>query len=138
MNFSTFQYRYKSLSTAFLISRYILGLGQRRRCCFCAACPIRKMYLEIRSANEGAYNFSERKSICCILLQKKHSPFLSPFQLQITASVRELPLLARWAKTAAPTLPAAAVREPMLFFVIEGALNLRAKGTLNYISLASY
>ena len=44
----------KSLSSALLISRYILGLGQRGRCCFCAACPNRKMYLEIRSADEGA------------------------------------------------------------------------------------
>ena len=44
----------KSLSSALLISRYILGLEQRGRCCFCAACPNRKMYLEIRSANEGA------------------------------------------------------------------------------------
>ena len=45
----------KGSSFALLISRYILGLGQRGRCCFCAACPNRKMYLEIRSANEGAY-----------------------------------------------------------------------------------
>ena len=43
-----------SLSSALLISRYILGLGQRGRCCFCAACPNRKMYLEIRSADDGA------------------------------------------------------------------------------------
>ena len=41
-------------SFALLISRYILPLGQRGWCCFCAACPNRKMYLEIRSANEGA------------------------------------------------------------------------------------
>ena len=44
----------KAPSSAFLISRYILRLGQRGRCCFCAACPNCKMYLEIRSANEGA------------------------------------------------------------------------------------
>ena len=46
----------KSHSSALLISRsrYILRLGQRERCCFCAACPNRKMYLEIRSANERA------------------------------------------------------------------------------------
>ena len=44
----------KSLSSALLISRYILGLGQHERCCFFAACPNRKMYLEIRNANEGA------------------------------------------------------------------------------------
>ena len=44
----------KSLSSALLISRYILGLGQRGHCCFCATCPNRKMYLEIWSANEGA------------------------------------------------------------------------------------
>ena len=36
----------KSYSSALLISRYILRLGQRGRCCFCAACPNRKMYLE--------------------------------------------------------------------------------------------
>ena len=41
----------KSLSSVLPISRYILGLGQRGHCCFCA-----KMYLEIRSANEGAFN----------------------------------------------------------------------------------
>ena len=46
--------RLKSLSSVLLISRYILGLGQRGCCCFCAACPNRKMYLEIRSANKGA------------------------------------------------------------------------------------
>ena len=36
----------KSLSSALLFSRYILGLGQRGRCCFCAACPNRKIYSE--------------------------------------------------------------------------------------------
>ena len=48
--------RHKSLSSALLISRYILGLVQRGRWFFCAACPNRKMYLEIRSANVGAYS----------------------------------------------------------------------------------
>ena len=43
----------KSYSSALLISRYILRWGQRGRCCFCAACPNRKMYLEIRSADKG-------------------------------------------------------------------------------------
>ena len=43
----------KSLSSALLISRYILGLGQCGRCCFCAACPNRKMYVEIKSPNEA-------------------------------------------------------------------------------------
>ena len=43
----------------------------------------------------------------------------SPFQLQITASVREQPLLATSVTKAAPTLPAAAVREPTLLFVTE-------------------
>ena len=38
-------------SSALLISRYILRLGQRGRCCFCAACPNRKMYNEIRRAD---------------------------------------------------------------------------------------
>ena len=46
---------FKSLSSALLISRYILGLGQRERCCFSAACPNRKMHLEIRNADEGAF-----------------------------------------------------------------------------------
>ena len=43
------------LSSAHLISRYILQLGQRGRCCFCDACPNRKMYLEIRRADEGLF-----------------------------------------------------------------------------------
>ena len=42
----------KSHSSALLISRYILRLGQRGLCCFCGACPNRKMYLEIRSADD--------------------------------------------------------------------------------------
>ena len=48
-------YTLKSLSSVLLISRYILGLGQCGRCCFCAACLNHKMCLEIRSANEGAF-----------------------------------------------------------------------------------
>ena len=48
----------KSPLSVILISRYILGLGQRGRCCFCAACPHRKMYLEIRNENEGAFNLT--------------------------------------------------------------------------------
>ena len=47
----------KSPSSALLISRYILRLEQRGRCCFCAACPNRKMYLEIRKADEGLFKF---------------------------------------------------------------------------------
>ena len=43
----------------------------------------------------------------------------SPFQLQITASVRERTLLATWATMTAPMLPAMAVREPTLFSVTE-------------------
>ena len=30
--------------------------GQRGRCCFCAACPNRKMYLEIRGVDEGLFS----------------------------------------------------------------------------------
>ena len=45
---------FKSHSFALLISRYILRLGQRGRCCFCTAYLNRKMYLEIRNADEGA------------------------------------------------------------------------------------
>ena len=48
----------KSLSSVLLISTYILGLVQRGRYCFCAACTNSKMYLEIRSANEGALSLS--------------------------------------------------------------------------------
>ena len=45
----------------------------------------------------------------------------SPFQLQITASIRERPLRATWATIAVPTLPTAAVRGPTLLFVTERA-----------------
>ena len=45
----------KSPSSASLISIYILGLGQRGRCYFCAACPNRKIYLEIRNAKGGQF-----------------------------------------------------------------------------------
>ena len=48
----------------------------------------------------------------------------NPFKLQITASVCKRPLRATWATIAAPTLPAVAVREPMLLFVTEGALQM--------------
>ena len=48
--------RLKSHSSALLISRYILRLGQRGRCCFWAASPNRKMYLEIRNADEEAFS----------------------------------------------------------------------------------
>ena len=54
--FFYYLYSLKSLSSALLISRYILGLGQHGRCCFCAAYPNHKMYLEIRSADEGAFS----------------------------------------------------------------------------------
>ena len=53
-----------------------------------------------------------------MLFQQKNkdaSKDFGPFQLQITASVCERPLR----KTAAPTWPAAAVREPTLLFVAE-------------------
>ena len=43
----------------------------------------------------------------------------SPFQIQITASVRDRPLRATWATITAQTLLAAAVREPKLLFVTE-------------------
>ena len=46
----------------------------------------------------------------------------SPFQLQITASIRERPLRATWATIAVPTLPTAAVRGPTLLFVTERGL----------------
>ena len=54
----------KSRSSALLISRYILRLGQRGRCCFCAARPNRKMYLEIRNADEVAFRlFLHKKKV---------------------------------------------------------------------------
>ena len=55
LNYYTLLHSYlKSHSSALLISRYILRLRQCGRCCFCATCPNRKMYLKIRSTNEGA------------------------------------------------------------------------------------
>ena len=42
------------LSSMYGLKSYC-GLGQRGRCCFCAACPNRKMYLEIRKAYEGLF-----------------------------------------------------------------------------------
>ena len=47
----------------------------------------------------------------------------SPFQLQITASIRERPLRGTWATIAAPTMPAAVVQEPTLLFVTEKGFN---------------
>ena len=49
--------------------------------------------------------------------------YISPFQLQISASVRKLPLRATWTTIAAPTLPAVAVRELTLLFVTERRQN---------------
>ena len=45
----------KALSSASLISRYILRLGPRGRCCLCAASPNDKMYLDIREADEWLF-----------------------------------------------------------------------------------
>ena len=61
--------------------------------------------------------------IQCVVLENGLScflgVFLSPFQLQIPASIRERPLRATWATMAAPTLPATAIREPTLLFGTE-------------------
>ena len=46
----------KSLSSVPLISRYILRLGQAAQKQQCPRCPNRKMYLEIRDADEGAFD----------------------------------------------------------------------------------
>ena len=46
---------FKAPSSAFLISRYVLRLGQRGRCCFSAACLNRKMYLGIRNTDEAIF-----------------------------------------------------------------------------------
>ena len=64
LKFLTQYSKLKSHSSALLISRYILRLGQLGRCCFRAACPNRKMYLEIRSPDEGLLSPSE--NIGCI------------------------------------------------------------------------
>ena len=53
----------RPLSSASLISRYILRLAQRGCCCFCAACPNRKMYLEIRGADEVLFSISKWTNI---------------------------------------------------------------------------
>ena len=76
----------KNHSSALLISRYILRLGQWRRCCFCAACPNRKMYLEIKSADEGAFRQvtpyvdadlqNQQKSTITVLRQRRHKAVL--------------------------------------------------------------
>ena len=50
-------------------------------------------------------------------------PLNGPFQLQITASVRERPLLATWALFLWSTWLAAAVCEPTLLFLAERGLN---------------
>ena len=58
-NYLTLLERLQSHLSAFLIiSRYILRLGQRGRCCFCAACPNCKMYLEIMNADERALHLT--------------------------------------------------------------------------------
>ena len=50
---------------------------------------------------------------------KNTSILLSPFHLQMTASVRKLTLWATWATIAATSLPAAAVHEPTLLSATE-------------------
>ena len=70
--------RLKSHSSAFLISRYILPLGQRGRYCFCAACSNRKMYLEMKSANEGALRWFVSCCSKCILSYSQRSQEKQP------------------------------------------------------------
>ena len=55
----------------------------------------------------------------------------SPFQLQKTASVRELPLQATWALLLWPTWLTAAVRELTLLFVTEN-IQLRLSLKLSF------
>ena len=57
------------------------------------------------------------KSRLEVVKEKMVSTFFKA--LQITASVRERPLRAKWATKAAPTMFTAAVREPTLLFVTE-------------------
>ena len=48
-----------------------MGLGQRGRCCLCAACPNHKRYLEIRSANKKAFRpLDSRLSFILFLFMK--------------------------------------------------------------------
>ena len=54
----------------------------------------------------------------------RSSSRLSPFQLRITASVRELPLRATWALLLWPTWLTAAVRELPLLFLTERGLKI--------------
>ena len=56
---------------------------------------------------------------------------LSPFQLQITASIRERPLQATWRSTAAPTLSTVAVREPTQLVVTERGFSEKRKNRVN-------
>ena len=61
--------------------------------------------------------------LICLMARKQHPSFLkSPFQLKITASVRERPLRATCAIIGASTLPAPAVCEQKLLFVTERGL----------------
>ena len=61
--------------------------------------------------------------IALLDMKKPAVSVLSPFQLQTTALVREWTLRTTWAITAAPTLPAEAVREPTLLFVTKRGLR---------------
>ena len=57
----------------------------------------------------------------------------SPFQLQITGSVRERRLQAMWTTIAAPTLPSAVVRQPTLLLVTErGFTWLQSKSKVRH------
>ena len=57
----------KAPSSALLISRYILRLGQAAQKQQCPCCPNPKMYLEIRRADERLLNF-----FGCIYFYKLH------------------------------------------------------------------
>ena len=56
-------YYLKSLSSALLISRYILRLGQAAEKQQRLPCPNHKMYLEIRKADEAAFICSSNRKI---------------------------------------------------------------------------
>ena len=56
----------KNPSSASLVPRYILRLGQRG--CFSAAYPNRKMHLDIRGVDEGLFNHLKKYFFNYILL----------------------------------------------------------------------
>ena len=57
----------------------ILGLGQRGRCCFCAGCHDRKMYLDNINADEGPFSLLPLKIVVGIIRGRKSLEVLDTF-----------------------------------------------------------